>query len=238
MPTPLNIAIVGASSGIGLALCTQLLEDGHHVWAFSRSTGALPTHPNLHYTAFDALGTDSLQASLPAQLHGLAYCPGTINLMPFHRIKPEQFQEEFELNVMGAIRSIQSALPALKAAGSASVVLFSTVAVQTGMPFHASIAAAKGAIEGLTRSLAAEYAAQRIRFNAIAPSLTDTPLAARLTATPEKREASDKRHPIGRMGTPEDLANLSAFLLSNKSSWITGQVLHADGGMGSLKLIG
>lgn len=238
MATPLNIAIVGASSGIGLALCRQLLEDGHHVWAFSRSKGALPEHPNLHYTPFDALGAESLQASLPAQLHGLAYCPGTINLMPFHRIKPEQFLEEFELNVMGAIRSIQSALPALKAAGSASVVLFSTVAVQTGMPFHASIAAAKGAIEGLTRSLAAEYAAQRIRFNAIAPSLTDTPLASRLTATPEKREASDKRHPIGRMGTPEDLASLSAFLLSEKSSWITGQVLHADGGMGSLKLIG
>ena len=125
----------------------------------------------------------------------------------------------------------------MKRADGASVVLFSTVAVQTGMGFHSSIAASKGAIEGLTRSLAAEFAMQKIRVNCIAPSLTDTPLAKQLLATDEKKEASNRRHPMGRYGTSQDVANAALFLLGEESSWVTGQVLGIDGGMGSLKMV-
>ena len=126
-------------------------------------------------------------------------------------------------------------MPLLKAAATSSIVLFSTVAVQTGMGFHSSIAVSKGAIEGLTRSLAAEYASSKIRFNCIAPSLTDTPLADKLLNTPEKKEAGAKRHPLGKVGMPSDSANAAFFLLNPNSNWITGQILAVDGGMGSLR---
>jgi NAD(P)-dependent dehydrogenase (short-subunit alcohol dehydrogenase family) len=148
----------------------------------------------------------------------------------FRSLKPEEFQQDFDLNVMGAVRLLQKLQLGLKAVPGSSVVLFSTVAVQQGMAFHSSIAAAKGAIEGLTRSLAAEWAPS-IRVNAIAPSLVETPLSAKLLSSPEKVEASAKRHPLARVGRPEDIASLAVFLLSDKSGWITGQVMGVDGGM-------
>jgi NAD(P)-dependent dehydrogenase (short-subunit alcohol dehydrogenase family) len=162
------------------------------------------------------------------------YCPGTINLKPFNRLTISDFQKDFQVNVLGAVQVLQTILPQLKKEG-ASVVLFSTVAATLGMGFHASVAVSKAGVEGLTKSLAAEFATAKIRFNCIAPSLTDTPLAGNLLSTPEKREAADKRHPLGRIGTPEELAQAAIFLLSPQSSWITGQVWNIDGGMSAIK---
>jgi NAD(P)-dependent dehydrogenase (short-subunit alcohol dehydrogenase family) len=164
----------------------------------------------------------------------LVYFPGSINLKPFRGLKESDFLNDFNINVLGAIKSIQTYTPNLQLSDKASIVLFSTVAVQTGMPFHASIAVSKGAIEGLTRSLAAEFA-PKIRVNCVAPSLTHTPMAERLLSTPEKIEASANRHPLKKIGEPKDLANMVEFLLSENASWITGQIMHVDGGMGSIK---
>jgi 3-oxoacyl-[acyl-carrier protein] reductase len=229
-----NFLIVGASSGIGFSLAQTLIEAGANVFTASR------TQPNLSskFLLWDALSLDNqVFAELPSTLDGLIYCPGTINLKPFHRLTNEDFLKDFQINLLGAVSVIQANLGRLKASGNASIVLFSTVAVQTGMGFHASIAASKGAIEGLTKSLAAEFASTKIRVNAIAPSLTDTPLAKNLLSSPEKIEASNKRHPIGRVGTSEDIASMAKLLLSDEGSWITGQIFHVDGGMSSIRMM-
>ncbi len=171
--------------------------------------------------------------ALPERLDGLVYAPGTISLGAFQRLKPETYVEDYTVNVVGAVRVIAAAHDALIHSG-ASVVLFGTVAARIGMQFHASIASAKAALGGLAISLAAEYASKRVRFNVVAPSLTDTPLAARLLSNDKKRHASAERHPLGRVGTPEDSARAAVFLLDGRNDWITGQVLGVDGGLGSI----
>jgi len=222
-----NIVLVGGNSGIGKAVASQLQENGATIFSYSRTGEG---------TAAVDFSTDFEELpGLPEIIDGVVYCPGTINLKPFHRISIADFKQEMEVNFYGAIRLLQACLKGLKKSSSPSVVLYSTVAVQTGMGFHAGIASAKGAVEGLTRSLAAEWAPNKIRVNAIAPSLTETPLALALLSTPEKKEASDKRHPLGRVGKAEDIAEATVFLLSEKSSWMTGQILHLDGGMSHLK---
>lgn len=230
-----NYLIIGGSSGIGKALADQLAREGHQVFATYHSNEVGSPASNLSYHPLDVLQDDWKLDFLPDELHGLVYCPGSINLKPFHRIKPAEFDADFALQVTGAVKAIQAALPRLKSSGNASVVLFSTVAVQSGFPFHAQVAASKGAVEGLARAVAAEYA-PKIRVNCIAPSLTDTPLAGRLLSSDEKKEANAQRHPLKKIGQPEDIAEMAAFLLSDKASWISGQVLHVDGGMSSLKV--
>ena len=163
-----------------------------------------------------------------------SYCPGSINLRSFRSLKPEVFREDFELNVMGAIKVLHASLAGLKKHGSSSVLLFSTVAVKQGMNAHASIAASKGAIEGLTRTLAAEFAAHS-RVNCLAPALTDTPLTEKFFADPEKAKSLGEKYPLGRTGTVDDLATAGAFLLGGESSWITGQVWGVDGGMSNVR---
>ncbi len=227
--------IAGGSSGIGLALVKKLSEVGHQVLVVSRTGDSLEGLPGVSHLAKNLVSDDLMEAELPATLDGVVYCPGSINLKPFRSLRPEAFTEDFQINVLGAVKVLQAAQKAMKAAESPAVVLFSTVAVGQGMPFHASIAAAKGAVEGLTRSLAAEWA-PAIRVNCIAPSLTDTPLAARLLSSDEKKEAAGARHPLKRVGTAEEAAALAQFLLSENSGWITGQVIGMDGGMSSLKI--
>lgn len=230
-----NYLIAGGTSGIGLELALQLAAEGNRIHVLARNVPNFSLPENISFQIWDATG-ESLPVISFENIDGLVYTPGSINLKPFHRISETEFSEEFKLNALGAVKLMQHVLPQLKKSGNASVVLFSTVAVKTGMPFHSSIAMAKGAIEGLTRSLAAEWA-PTIRVNAIAPSLTNTPLAGKLLSTPEKFAASEKRHPLGKIGNPSEIAALAKFLLKEESSWITGQVITADGGIGNLRLL-
>ena len=227
-----NILIIGGSSGIGRALVDILLPV-HNVYVASRSNESL-TNTGVTHISYDVMNDALDISSLPEQLDGFVYCPGSINLRPFRGLKPQTFQDDFNLNVIGAVKSIQSVLPLLQKSPQASLVFYSTVAVSTGMPFHASVASSKGAIEGLTRSLAAEYA-PKFRVNCIAPSLTDTPLADKFLNNEAKLEKAKERHPLKQVGTAKNIAQMTAFLLGEESHWMTGQILHVDGGIGDLK---
>ncbi len=225
--------IIGASSGIGLETARQLKSEGHVVYGTYRSH---EPEEGLFDKMYHWSHSDSIPdvSDLPDTLHGLVYCPGNIKLLPFARIQPDVWVSDYELQVLGAVRWIQTVLPRLKVSGGASIVLYSTVAVGVGMNFHSLVGASKGAVEGLVRSLAAELA-PTMRVNSIAPSLTDTPLAASLLNTEEKKSAAAQRHALKRVGRPQDIAALTSFLLSDKASWITGQVIGVDGGMSSIK---
>ncbi len=227
-----KVLIIGASSGIGKSIAQMLLDQGAEVISASRNNPSISgvTHHTLDITA-----QEPDLSFIPEVLDGVVYCPGTINLKPFHRLSADDFQADLNINLLGAIKVLQGAFKSLKKADTSSVVLFSTVAAKLGMNFHSSIATAKGAIEGLGKSLAAEWSMHKIRVNILSPSLTETPLAERLLANDDKKEASNKRHPLGRFGQPEDLAHMALLLLSDQSSWITGQVIGIDGGVGALK---
>lgn len=228
--------VIGGSRGIGLSVVRRLSAKGDSVLVASRNPGEVADLKGVTHLPFDATRDALNNEMLPASLNGFAYCPGTIRLRPISRLTVEDFLEDYHINVIGAVQCLQAALPRLKKSKSgASVVFFSTVAVQTGMPFHASIAGAKGAIEGITRSLAAELA-PRIRVNAVAPSLTDTALAESLMGDDDKRKAAAERHPLKRFGLPEDIAACACYLLSDAASWITGQILPVDGGMSSVRV--
>ena len=227
-----NILIIGGSSGIGLQIVKKLNEE-HNVFVANRTNESL-SGLNHQYIKVDVSKETLDPSGLPDSLDGLVYCPGSINLRPFRGLKPETFIEDFNLNVMGAVRSINAVLKNLNNSSQASIVLFSTVAVQIGMPFHSSVAVSKGAIEGLTRSLAAELA-PKISVNAIAPSLVNTPLAEKFLNSESKMERAVERHPLKKVGSADEIANFAIHLLFN-SSWMTGQILGIDGGIGSTKI--
>lgn len=219
---------------MGKAISVGLAEAGNNVFATYFKTPVQENLPGLNYHYLDLSDNNIDLDFLPESLNGLVFCPGSIRLKPFKRIKPEEFMEDFNLYVVGAIKIIQLVLNRLKAASNASIVLISTVAVQTGFHFHSIVSTTKGAIEGLSRALAAELA-PGIRLNCIAPSITDTPMTENLLNSETKREANANRHPLKRIGEVNDIAEMAMFLLSEKSGWITGQILHVDGGISSIK---
>lgn len=224
-----NYYIIGGTSGIGLELTKSLSKD-NKVTVISRYNKNQIKSGNVIYEQNDVTSLDFAINNIPLELDGLVYCPGTVNLKSIRQLKIEDFQNDLEINVLGAIKVIQQLLPALRRKENSSIVLFSTVAVNKGMPFHSSIATAKGAIEGLAKSLAAELA-PKIRVNVVAPSLIQTPLTERLTETPEKVERSAQRHPLKRIGNTSDVSNMVEYLLSDKANWMTGQVIQVDGGI-------
>lgn len=226
-----NYLIIGASSGIGLALLKLLNKDNNQLFTASRTESEIKGD-NIHFQQIDV--TEDFELEIPEQLDGLVYCPGTINLKPFHRLTEADFLEDMKVNHFGAIKTIQQSLKSLKKAENASIVLFSTVAVQTGLSFHSTVSSAKGAIEGLGKALAAELA-PTIRVNVIAPSLTETPLAGRLLSSDEKKQANAERHPLKKIGSANDIAKTAEFLLTDESSWITAQVITIDGGLGKIR---
>lgn len=230
-----NYLLIGGSYGIGNKLIDELPSNANIIVASRTNEGLI--EKNVKHIPFNVLEDSLTLEQLPEKIDGFVYCPGSINLRPFKGLKEDAFRDDFEINVMGAIRTLQQVYPLLAANEQASVVLFSTVAVQTGMPFHSSVAASKGAIEGLGRALAAEWA-PKVRVNVIAPSISDTPLANRFLNNESKLEKASLRHPLKRIGTAEDVAQLAVFLLSEKSSWMTGQVLGLDGGISSLNTQG
>jgi NAD(P)-dependent dehydrogenase (short-subunit alcohol dehydrogenase family) len=222
--------VVGGSRGIGASL-VHILAKNNNVINISRHAPEF-THDNLiHYSA------DILSDNLPEidTCDGLVYCPGSINLKPVSRLSLDDFREDYEINVIGAVKAIQSYLPKLKSGINPSIVLFSTVAAKLGMPYHASIAAAKAGIEGLTKSLGAELA-PTIRVNAIAPTVTDTDLASKLLRNEKMIENITERHPLKKFLKPEEVAEMAAFLLSDKSAAISGQTFEMDCGIVSFKI--
>ena len=230
-----NILLIGGSYGIGLAIAIELQFE-NNVYIASRSNENLADVKATHI-AFDTTNDTIDTSKLPNVIDGLVYCPGSINLRPFKGLKPEAFESDLQINFLSLVKVIQSVLPNLLASEQASIVVFSSVAATMGMPFHTSVAASKGAIEGFAKALAAEYA-PKIRVNVIAPSLTDTPLADKFLNNETKQEKSAERHPLKRFGKPEDSAQMATFLLSDKSSWISGQIFHVDGGMSTLLING
>ena len=226
-----NILLIGGSYGIGLELAKELQIE-NNVFVASRTNANL-ANLNVTHIPFDATSDILDTTILPTSIDGFVYCPGSINLRPFRSLKLETFESDMHINFFSMVKIIQNILPQLTASEQSSIVLFSSVAVKMGMPFHTSVAAAKGAIEGFAKALAAEYV-PKIRVNIIAPSLTDTPLADKFLSNEEKREKSAQRHPLKRFGTTEDIAQMTNFLLGEKSSWISGQIFHVDGGMSTL----
>ena len=228
-----NFLLIGGSYGIGLEIA-KITSAENNIFVASRTKpDDLPIE--IAHITFDAL-TDSIDSvKLPDVIDGFVYCPGSINLRPFKAIKPEAFESDMAINFFAMVKIIQSLLPKLLASENCCIVLFSSIAATSGMPFHTSIAAAKGAVESFAKALAAEFA-PKIRVNVIAPSLTQTPLSEKFLNTPEKQEKSALRHPLKSFGKAENIAQMAAFLMSDKASWITGQVLHVDGGLSTISL--
>jgi 3-oxoacyl-[acyl-carrier protein] reductase len=228
--------IAGGSRGIGLELVGLLAGSAARIDVWSRSADGLQVGGPIRHVSCDVTGPDPMPDP-PESIQGAVYCPGTVNLKSFRALSEDDFRRDWEVNVLGAVRFLKACQSRLAVVDGnpASVVLFSTVAVGQGMPMHSSVAAAKGAVEGLVRSLAAEWA-PKVRVNAIAPALVDTALVERMLSTPEKREAMAARYPLKRVGTAADAAALASFLLSPQSGWITGQVLGLDGGMSAVRV--
>lgn len=225
-----NIVIIGGSKGIGNAILLQQLEN-NFVYNISRNAPEI-SHPNLKHYSLDVL-----QNELPdiESIDSLIYCPGSINLKPIGNLSINDFRNDFEINVIGAVKTIQHYLSALKKGNNPSILLFSTVAAKLGMPYHASIATAKAAVEGLVKSLGAELASI-MRINAIAPTITDTSLAANILRNDRMKENMIERHPMKGYLKPTEVAEMADFLISEKAKSISGQIFEMDYGIVTFKI--
>ena len=228
-----NYLVIGGSSGIGKEI-SELLSNENIVFSTSRNE-LNESNENIRHIKYDVLEDELDPELLPDQIDGFVYCPGTINLRPFRSLKLETFRSDLELNLIGAIKTLQIILTRLQQSPSSSIIFYSTVAVKTGMPFHSSVSSSKSALEGLTKSLAAEFA-PKIRVNCIAPSIVNTPLANKFLNTEDKIEKAAARHPLNKIGTAKEIAQLTQYLLDEKSKWITGQIINIDGGISSVKV--
>ncbi len=226
-----NIVIIGGSKGIGFEILKQQLANNNKVFTISRNAPAIES-PNLKHFELNVL-----QENLPEieNIDTLIYCPGSINLKPISSLSIDDFRNDFEINVIGAVKTIQKYLPVLKKGVNPSIVLFSTVAVKLGMPFHASIATAKGGVEGLVKSLGAELASV-VRVNAIAPTITETSLAAGILRNDRMKENMAERHPMKNYLKPEEVANMANFLISEQAKSISGQIFEMDYGIVTFKI--
>lgn len=226
-----NILVIGGNSLIGQEVIKLSNSEGDNVIATSRSTIDLPLKnfiqldPNEDLSGLDAL---------PDSIDALLYCPGSISLKSIQRMDISDIREDFRINVEGAFNIIKKVLPNLKKDNGASVVFISSVAANSGMTFHSSIATSKAALEGFARSLASELA-PRVAINCVAPSLTNTPMAEHLLDNEKKLQSSQERHPLNSIGDPVKVAKVIYNLFSAKEDWITGQTLSIDGGLSSLR---
>lgn len=220
-----TVLVVGGSHGIGHALVRQQLEH-HQVISLSRTSSEIKA-PN-----FNEYLLDVCTENLPEldSLDAIIYCPGSIQLKPISSLKENTLREDFEINVVGGYRVIRQYHRVLKKGANPSIVMFSSVAVAQGMPFHVSVAAAKGAVEGMVRTLAAEFA-PTIRVNAIAPTITDTPLAAGFLRNDKMRDKMKERHPLKRILDVDEVASMASYLISDHAKSITGQIIGIDAGM-------
>ena len=225
-----TIVIIGGSKGIGKAISQKELN-------LNKVINISRTSPEFEHVNLTHFTCDILKDELPDlnKVDVLIYCPGSINLKPFTRLKTEDFKTDYEINFLGAVKAIQKYLPLLKVANLPSVLLFSTVASKLGMPFHASIASAKSAVEGLVKSLAAEFSPV-IRVNAIAPTVTNTDLASRLLRNDKMKEQMVERHPLKKYLQPEEIAEMASFLISEKAAAMSGQIIEMDCGITTLKI--
>lgn len=225
-----KIVVIGGSKGIGSAIVKSLVET-NQVVNISRSVPLL-SHTNLTHFSCDILSDELPEID---QIDSLIYCPGSINLKPISRLTLDDFRTDYEINVISAVKAIQHFLPALKKGDNPSILLFSTVAAKLGMPFHASVAAAKSGVEGLAKSLGAELA-PTIRVNAIAPTVTDTDLASKLLRNERMIESITERHPLKKFLAPQEVADMATFLISDKARSISGQIFELDCGIVSFKI--
>ena len=235
--------LIGGTGGIGSAIARRLIKSGESVHLIARNEdrlGELATELDCKYTVCDANDELALKITLDAiskdaEISGIAVCVGSILLKPAHMTTLEEFRRCWEVNAVPAFLAIKFAIPYLRARGG-SIVLFSSAAARIGLPNHEAIASAKAAVIGLMQSAAATYAANGVRVNCIAPGLVRTPLSEAMMSNPAAEKASLAFHPLNRLGEPDDIAGLAAWLLSDESRWTTGQTFTVDGGLSGLKV--
>jgi len=235
-----KILVFGGSGSIGKALAVKLKENNYNPIILSRNEEELKnisSEIKCEYRVCDVLNTNHIEEvskEFKDEIFGIAYCVGSINLKPLKITKDEDFIDSFKINTLSAINVIKMNQDSL-VKNNGSILLYSTVAVKQGFTNHTVVSTAKGAIEGLTLSLAAEFA-PKIRVNCIAPSLTDAKMTQKLISNENIKKAIENMHPLPKIGSGEDFSDIGSFLLSDKNSWITGQIFHIDGGRSSLRI--